>query len=316
MGAVGGDVLRRDGGAPPVSALPGRVGRAVPAGLGDRRAALLLLPLFALDVGLFLVPTAYLVRVSLTARTPNGAFVEGSWALDGYRYVAETSLVHEIVGFTLLFAVLVTALAVGIGVVYAYGAWRATGWTRRFLLGGAVCSLFTTLVVKLFAVVLVLSPRGVVNDLLLAVGAVTEPLLLVDNLTGAVVSQLYIVVPYAVLATYAVLSTLDPRLVGAAHDLGADRPQVAREVVLPHARPGIAVAAVVAFTWSVGSYPAPLLLGSGSEQTTGILVSQLLLVRFDWPAAAALAVVTVVVVFGVLGAALWRLDAGGGLLDA
>jgi spermidine/putrescine transport system permease protein len=280
------------------------------------RTVALLLPLFALDVGVFLVPTAYLLRVSLAARTPSGAFVEGSWAIDGYRYVAGTSLVHEILGFTLLFAVLVTALAVAIGVGYAYAAWRASGWTRALLLGGAVCSLFTTLVVKLFAVVLVYSPRGVVNDLLLAVGVATEPLLLVDNLAGAVIGQLYIVVPYAILSVYAVLSSLDQRLVEAARDLGADRPQVVREVVLPHVRPGVAVAAVIAFTWSVGAYPAPLLLGSGSEQTVGILVSQLLLARFDWPAAAALSVVTVVVVFGGVLTTLWRLDLAGGLLNA
>jgi spermidine/putrescine transport system permease protein len=177
-----------------------------------------------------------------------------------------------------------------------------------------VLSLFTTIVVKLFAVVLVFSPRGVVNDLLLGVGVVAEPLLLVDNLAGAVIAQLYIVVPYAILSVYAVLSTLDDRLVEAALDLGADRPRVFREVVLPHVRPGVAVATVIAFTWSVGAYPAPLLLGSGSEQTTAILVSQLLLTQFDWPAAAALAVVTVGVVLAVLLAALWRLDGGGELL--
>jgi spermidine/putrescine transport system permease protein len=272
--------------------------------------------LLALDVLVFLVPTAYLLRVSLTARTPGGAFVEGSWALDGYRYVTETSLVHEILAFTLLFAVLVTALAVAVGVGYAYAAWCATGWTRTLLLGGAVCSLFTTLVVKLFAVVLVYSPRGLVNDLLRAVGLASEPVLLVDNLAGAVIGQLYIVVPYAILAVYAVLSSLDTQLVEAARDLGADGSGVFREVVLPHVRPGVAVAAVIAFTWSVGAYPAPLLLGSGSEQTVGILVSQLLLARFDWPAAAALSVVTVGTVFGSLLVVLWRLDLAGGLLDA
>ncbi|MFB6250181.1 MAG: ABC transporter permease [Halobellus sp.] len=285
------------------------------SGLPTRwRTAALLVPLLALDVLVFLVPMAYLVRVSLTARSDGGAFVEGTWSLDGYRYVAETPLVHEILGFTLVFGVLVTVLAVAVAVVYAYAAWRATGWTRRLLLAGAVCSLFTTTVVKLFAVVLVFSPRGVVNDALGAVGLLAEPLLLVDNLTGAVLAQLYIVVPYAVLAVYAVLSTLDDRLVEAALDLGADRTRVFREVVVPHVRPGVAVAGIISFTWSVGAYPAPLLVGSGSEQTAAILVSQLLLTDFDWPAAAALAVVTVSVVLVTLLVGLWRLDDGGELL--
>jgi len=280
------------------------------------RTLLLLVPLLVLDVGAFLLPMGYLLRVSFTARTTGGAFVEGSWSLDGYRYVFETPLVHDVLLFTLGFGVLVTALAVLVGLVYAYAAWRATGPLRVLLLAGAICSLFTTLVVKLFAVVLVFSPRGVVNDLLTGLGVVAEPLLLIDNLTGAVLAQLYIVVPYAILAVYAVLSTLDEHLVEAALDLGADRPRAFREVVLPHVRPGLAVATVVSFTWSVGAYAAPLLVGSGSEETTGVLLSRLLLTQFDWPAAAALAVVTIAVVFGTLLVALWRLGGDGGLLDA
>ena len=278
------------------------------------RTAALLMPLVVLDGLVFLVPMGYLFRLSFTERTSGGAFVEGSWSLAGYEYVAETPLVHEIFAFTLGFAVLVTTLAVGVAIVYAYAIWRATGWPRTLLLAGAVCSLFTTIVVKLFAVVLVFSPRGVLNDLLTGIGLLADPLFLVDNLVGAVLAQLYIVVPYAILAVYAVLSTLDDRLVEAARDLGADSLNVFREVVLPHARPGVAVAAIVSFTWSIGAYPAPLLVGSGSEQTTAILVSQLLLAEFDWPAAAALAVVTVGVVLVTLLAGLWGLDDGGELL--
>lgn len=279
------------------------------------RTVALVVPLLVLDVGFFLIPMGYLFRLSFAERASGGAFVEGSWSIEGYRYVAETSLVQDVLAFTLFFGVLVTILAVAVAVVYAYGAWRANGLWRTTLLGGAVLSLFTTIVVKLFAVVLVFSPEGVLNDTLRFLGVIAEPFFLVDNLTGAVIAQLYIVVPYAVLSVYAVLSTLDEALVEAALDLGADRPRVFREVVLPHVRPGIAVATVVSFTWSVGAYPGPLLLGSGSEQTTAILVSQLLLTRFDWPAAAALSVITVTIVLTVLLAALWRLDDGGGLLD-
>ena len=92
--------------------------------------------------------------------------------------------------------------------------------------------------------------------------------------------------------------------------LGAGPARVFREIVLPHAKPGIAVAGIISFTWSVGAYPAPLLLGSGSEQTTAILVSQLLLTDFDWPAAAAVAVVTITVVLTTLLVGLSRLDGG------
>lgn len=262
----------------------------------DRRTAALLAPLLLLDLVVFVVPLGYLLRLSVTARADGGAYAAGTWSLDGYAYLVESAVVREVVRFTVQFAAVVTLLSVAIAVVYAYAIWRADGLLRATLLAGIVVSLLTTLVVKLFAVVLVFSPAGTLNALLTAAGVVSEPLLLINNTTGAVIAQLYVVVPYAVLAVHSVLDGLDETLVEAARDLGASGPAAVREVVLPHVVPGVVVAAAVSFAWSVGAYAAPLLVGSGSERTAGIHISALLLQRYDWPPATALAVVTLAVV--------------------
>jgi spermidine/putrescine transport system permease protein len=280
-----------------------RVAESVRLRDADRRTVALLAPLLVLDVVVFAVPFGYLLRLSVTGRTDRGAFQPGTVSLDGYAYLLDSPTVVDVVVFTAWFAVVVTLLAVCIAVVYAYAVWRADGVLGTVLLSGVVVSLLTTLVVKLFAVVLVFSPVGVFNDLLLGVGVVAEPLRLVSNETGAVVAQLYVVVPYAVLAVYSVLDGLNEQLIEAARDLGAGRFAAVRAVVLPHVVPGVVVAAAVSFAWSVGAYAAPLLVGSSGERTAGVYVSELLLRRYDWPAAAALAVVTVVAVTAVLGVA-------------
>lgn len=269
----------------------------------DRRTVALLAPLLLLDLVVFAVPLGYLVRLSVTARTDSGAFDSGTLSLDGYAYLVESAVVADVVVFTAWFAVVTTALSVCIGVVYAYAVWRADGPLATLLLSGVVVSLLTTLVVKLFAVLLMFSPVGVFNDLVVGVGLVAEPLRLVNNETGAVLAQLYVVTPYAVLAVYSVLDGLDEQLIEAARDLGAGRVAAVRAVVFPHIVPGVVVAAAVSFAWSVGAYAAPLLVGSSGERTAGIHVSALLLQRYDWPAAAALAVVTVVAIAAVLGGA-------------
>jgi spermidine/putrescine transport system permease protein len=203
-------------------------------------------------------------------------------------------------------------LSVALGTLYAYAVWRSEGRLRTLLLAGVLVSMFTTLVVKLFALRLLLVPNGPVNGLLLGTGLLSEPLALVNNLTGVVLGQLYIVVPYSVLAVYSVLSSVDERTVEAARDLGASGPRAFVEVVLPHAGPGIAVATVVSFTWSVGAYAAPFLLGSNDQRTVGMEVAALLGQDFDWTAAAALAVALTVVVLGVLAAAAVGLTRRGG----
>jgi spermidine/putrescine transport system permease protein len=277
--------------------------RLTGTGGGRRRSLALLLPLGLLELFVFAVPMGYLLRLSLYGRTDGGAFARGTVSLDGYSYLVGSSVVRDVAVFTAWFATVVTAVAVVLAVVYAYAIWRADGVVRLALLAGVVVSLLTTLVVKLFAVVLVFSPAGTLNTLLTVFGPVRAPLRLVNNEIGAVIAQLYVVGPYAILAVHSVLDGLDEQLLEAARDLGAGRLAAFRAVVVPHVRPGVAVAAGVSFAWSVGAYAAPLLVGSGGERTAGIHVSALLLQRYDWPAAAALAVVTVVAVVVALGAA-------------
>ena len=270
----------------------------------ERPAAALVAPLLLFDLLVFVAPFGLLLRISLSERQPARAYAEGTWSTGGYEYLLDPSnTLASVLGFTFPFAAVVTVLSVVVATLYAHAMWRANGALRIVLTAGALVSMFTAIVVKLFAAILVISPNGVLNTALVGSGLLSEPLLLVNNAAGAVIGQLYIVAPYSVLAVYSVLSTVDESLLEAARDLGASGPHAFREVVIPHAVPGMLVAGVISFTWSVGSYAAPLLLGSGSERTAGIAVSDLLLREFDWPAAAALATTVTLSVVAALVAA-------------
>ena len=275
--------------------------------------ALLVAPIVLFDLAVFVVPFGYLLRISLTERTSRGAFVEGSWSIEGFEYVLSTPTLVDSIIFTLGFATGVTALSLGISLLYAYAIWRATGGLRVLLLVGVLVSMLTAIIVKLFAVILLFSPSGFINQVIVASGIVAEPLPLINNVTGAVIGQLYIVVPYSVLAIYSVLSSVDQSVIEAARDLGAGRLQAVAEVVVPHTIPGLIVAGVISFTWSVGSFAAPLLVGSSAERTTGIAISDLLQQNFDWTAAAAMGLLVAAMVFAALSVtylAIERTDGG------
>ena len=285
--------------------------------VAGRPGAALIAPLLLFDLLVFVAPFGLLLRISLSAREPGRAYAEGTWSTAGYQYLVEPSnTLLSVLGFTFAFAAVVTAISVAVATLYAHAMWRADGAARATLIAGALVSMFTAIVVKLFAAVLVFSPQGVLNTALVGGGLLAEPLRLVNNGVGAVLGQLYIVVPYSILAVYSVLSTVDESLLEAARDLGAGGPRAFGEVVVPHAVPGMLVAAVISFTWSVGSYAAPLLLGSGSERTAGIAVSDLLLREFDWPAAAALATVVTLSVVAALEATGLALRRSGVNADA
>lgn len=271
-----------------------RIGRVLQR--GTTRAKLLLVPLTVFETIFFVIPLLFLLRISLYEPTTSGAYLDGTWSLTNYVSILTSSFIHDILIFTFKLAVVSTIITVVIGFAYAYAVWRASGLKRNALLFAMVLPLLTTLVAKLYAWVLLLTPNGTVNEYLLGAGLIDQPLALMNNFLGTVIGQVYICLPYAVLAIYSVMSTLEWDTVEAAHDLGASRPRAVIEVVVPGAMPGIAVATVITWAWGVGAYAAPSLLGSASERTFAIEVENRMLAQFNWPEASAMALLILVLV--------------------
>lgn len=265
------------------------------------RRLVLLGPLVALLVGFFLVPMLYMVRMSLNEQATNRAFAPGL-TLENYVEILTSEFVWQITQLTFTVATVATVVTILLAVPYAYAIWRADSpLVRGTLQFATVLALLVTLVAKLYAWLVLLAPGGVVNEALLAAGVVDRPLALVNNELGVVVGIVYTAFPYAVLAIYAVLANLDETVLEAAQDLGATRPRAFREVVLPSALPGVAVAAVIAFVWGIGAYAAPALLGSSSEHTYALEVDALMISQFNWPLGAALSMVVLgIVAVGVV----------------
>ncbi|QDX41218.1 ABC transporter permease [Salarchaeum sp. JOR-1] len=255
----------------------------------DAGSVLLVAPLAAFELVFFVVPFLILVRMSLNANVDPG-FYASAFTLDAYRAVLESGLYRDLIVFSFKLGVIATVIAVLLALFYAYAAYRATGLRKSLLLFSVILPLLTTLVVKTYAWRPLLAPNGVLNDLLIDIGVISSPIQFAPGMVGTVVGQVYIVFPYAVLAIYSVLSTMDWDTVEAARDLGASRPRSFFEVVVPEALPGIAVATVVSFAWSVGAYAAPSQLGSGQQTTFAMEIESLMLTQLDWPTGAAFSI--------------------------
>lgn len=270
----------------------------------------LVLPFVAFEAVFFFGAVAYLVRVSLAEPATSSAFTQGTWTVSNYVSVLNDRYLIERLFYSVRLGSVVTAVTVPVGFVYAYAAWRSEGTRRVVILSSVVVALLLSIVIKVYAWVIVLSPEGVANRLLTA--TVTEgPVSLIGNDFGVTVGLVYSMLPYVVLSIYTVLVTLDEKALEAARDLGGGRVRSVYEVVLPGAAPGIAAASVICFSWSSVAYAAPVFLGSPSERTVAVETGRILIENFQWARAAALGVVSVVVVLsavgvGISGYVAWR----------
>src|SRR5262249_4005919 len=147
-----------------------------------------------------------------------------------------------------------------------------------------------SVLVIVYGLQLVLSGTGPVNEGLLALGLIDVPLMLFRNLTGVVIGETYLILPYAVLVLVVGLSRIDPALTAAARGLGATPWQAFRRVTWPLSLPALAAAGQLSLIWALAALLGPMLLGSPQEMTLAVEVQRQALENNNWPRGAATAV--------------------------
>ncbi|MCS6855455.1 MAG: ABC transporter permease subunit [Elioraea sp.] len=178
-----------------------------------------------------------------------------------------------------------------IGYPMAYGIARAPERRRNLLLMLVVLPFWTSFLLRVMAWIGLLADNGVVNNLLLAAGLVSQPIPLLYTDFALYAGIVYCYLPFMVLPLYANLSKLDPVLLEAAADLGARPWRAFLTVTLPLSLPGIIAGFMLVFIPAVGEFVIPELLGGPGAQLIGRVLWTEFFQNRDWPMAAALAIV-------------------------
>ncbi len=168
---------------------------------------------------------------------------------------------------------------------------------RLFVVFLITLPFFVSLVVRLFAWVLILRPTGFLNSSLLGLGLIAEPFDIIFTETAVLIGMAYILLPFMFLPVYASVEKLDRSLNEASSDLGASSFQTFCRVTVPLSLPGIAAGSVLVFIPSLGNFIVPDLLGGAKVLMIGNLVEQQFLSARNWPFGAALSVMIMVVMF-------------------
>lgn len=196
-----------------------------------------------------------------------------------------------IIGRTFLVSFLVTIICIAIGVPYALIAARATGWRRHLMLAMVLVPLWTSLLVRSAAWVVILQTHGLINDMLIAMGAVSEPLQLIYNRTGVLLAMSQVLLPFMVLPVYGAIVAVPRNLMPAAASLGA-KPLVAfAYVLLPLTLSGIVSGSLLVFMTAIGYYITPSLVGGAGDQMISSVIAFYATGSADWGRAAALGLI-------------------------
>ncbi len=276
----------------------------------DRRLGWgLIAPALIWTAAFFLLPFLAMVALSfasMTGRQVVHGFDPGNYV----RIFTDPTMLGALVN-----SLQITAVVTVISVILAYPlaaiiAFRVPARWQRLALLLAVLPFWTSYVVRSYSWLLVLGQNGVVNQTLLGLGVIAEPLEIASTRAATVIGFVHFFVMLLTLTIYANLIQLSPNYARAAQDLGAGRWQTFAHVILPLTLPGVVTGAFLTFVLCIGDYITPQILGGNAELTLPQLIMLQLGRSGNFPLASALSVVLMAVVtLAYVASSRWlRLD--------
>lgn len=249
--------------------------------------SLLLLPLICVYGCLAVLPIAIVIKMSIESGA--GTFVR----------LLTSPLFLRTIQNTLVIGAETTFISVVLGYILAALLWRSDGLLRLALFGFVLLPFWTSALIKNFAWAVLLQDNGPINNALIGLGLIAQPLTLLHNRFAVVLGMVHYALPYAVFPIYSAMLAIDDRLDRAARSLGAPTAAVIWLIVLPLTRPGVYAASLLVFIISASFYITPLVLGSPKEMMIANLVDFYTHQIVDFGTASALSVI-ILVAAGVL----------------
>jgi len=275
-----------------------------------RRFALISVPYFWL-LALFLIPFVIVVKIALSdyaisipPYTPQLNFSAGwegfksFWSeldIENFTFLTTDDLYWKAYLSSLKIAAISTALTLLVGFPMAYAMARADESWRPTLLMLVILPFWTSFLIRVYAWMGILSQEGYLNQLLLSLNLISEPLTILNTNIAVYIGIVYTYLPFMILPIYASLERLDDSLLEAAEDLGCSRFTAFWLVTIRLSRPGIIAGSFLVFIPTLGEFVIPSLLGGSKTLMIGKVLWEEFFSNRDWPVASAVAVILLLI---------------------
>jgi mannopine transport system permease protein len=258
--------------------------------LSTRLSVLLVAPLVLLLGWTFFLPIARLLLTSVTEPTLN---------LVNYRRLIAEPLYIQVILRTIWIALACTGGALLLGYPVAALMARPGRVVPKIAAVCVMIPLWTSVLVRSYAWIMLLDRKGVINTVLLQWGLIAKPLTLLYTNGAMLLAMTHVLLPFMVLPIYAALRGLPADLPRAAANLGAGSTRIFFEVVLPLSLPGVFAGCLLVFVMALGFYVTPALVGGPQTLMIATLIGQQATELLNWPFAGAISCVLLVLSMGM-----------------
>lgn len=275
-----------------------------------RRFLLVAMP-YSWLLALFLIPFVIVLKISLSdaaiARPPYVPVLELSegWAavraffaeldFENFIWLTEDELYWRAYLSSLRIAAIATFLTLLVGYPVALAMAKAPPAWRPTLMMLIILPFWSSFLIRVYAWIGILQSEGYLNQMLLWLGVISEPLTMLNTPFAVYIGIVYTYLPFMILPIYAALDRMDGSLIEAAEDLGCSRTSAFWLVTIPLSRNGIIAGCFLVFIPALGEFVIPSLLGGSGTLMIGKVLWEEFFSNRDWPVASAVAVVLLLI---------------------
>ncbi len=275
-----------------------------------RRFTLIAIPYIWL-LCLFLIPFLIVLKISLSdialARPPYTPQLDFSAGWEGFKaffggldfenyvFLTTDDLYWKAYLSSLKIAMVSTVVTLLVGYPIAYSMARAAPEWRPTLLMLVILPFWTSFLIRVYAWMGILSSEGVLNQFLLALGIISEPLTILNTNWAVYIGIVYTYLPFMILPVYSALEKMDGSLLEAAEDLGCSQISAFWLVTVPLSKNGIIAGCFLVFIPAIGEFVIPSLLGGSRTLMIGKILWEEFFSNRDWPVASAVAIILLLI---------------------
>jgi putrescine transport system permease protein len=255
----------------------------------------------------FLAPFLIVLKISLAEATiasppflpmtewVDEGIIQVKLVFENFIYLWEDDLYFKTYLNSVKISSISTVFCLLIGYPMAYAIVRASPTYKNLLLMLIILPFWTSFLLRVYAWMGLLADQGTINNLLIFLGIIDEPMRLLYTPFAVYVGIVYTYLPFMILPLYANMEKLDLTLREAAADLGAKPAMTFLTVTLPLTIPGIIAGSLLVFIPATGEFVIPSLLGGGNVLMIGHLLYNEFAANIDWPVASAVAIALLIV---------------------
>ena len=258
----------------------------------QKRWFCLILPMYIFSIFFVLGPLLYMIALSF-ATNHEGLGVTFRFTLENFKKMADPVYVGTFVQ-SFQVAIMTTILVVVIGYPFGYFMAKQSKRGKRLLMFLIMVPFWTSSLLRMYGWIIVLQAKGIVNTVLIRLGLIRVPIKILYSYPAVLIGMVYALLPFMILSVYSSVEKMDWTLVEAAKDLGASNWKAFSTVTLKLTLPGLLSGVILTFIPSMGLFFIADILGGNKIVLVGSLIQDQLGRGGNWPFAAALSVVLMI----------------------